>query len=473
MYVGLDIASCTIKWSVNVKAYLLDYKAPTPFQQALTNTSYLAYPLSSRSSAQIDERTRVLYFTSILHALVFAVGIDDGTVYDMVQINPHGAAVGTMSPTLYRGILYAGASSLEEGAGEIPGYQCCSFVGNVVALRFDRTAKRWSTVWNVTTLPIDGPAGGPNGTYSSGKGVGWAGAGVWGGQPSVDPVRKRVFIATGNSYFTPPEYLHCTDDKFDPSNATQGSDCLPPRIWQNSVLALDLLTGDVVWVRRFGPADVWVAACGGKPLQPDKDPKSCPGNPVPIMTLVWHQPSSLEARCRAEGASFAIGQKSGLLYDINANDGEPLWSVLTSPGGNQGGLTWGIAVDTRRAYFAGVKSLNGNWTLLPRNKTVVNKGLFGAASLKDGKLAWEIVVPEDQLTVASPTTVGDLVLFGRLANSGVPAVGDSGLVVVNKNSGEVLLDFRLKGVSGVVSRFKMSTSSLARVIGETQAICMS
>lgn len=447
MYIGLDIASCTIKWSVNVKAYLLDYKAPTPFQLAVTNTSYLAYPLSSRSSAQVDEKTRVLYFTSVLHALVFAVSIDDGTVYDMIQINPNEAAIATMSPTLYQGILYAGASSLEEGVGgNIPGYQCCSFVGNVVALKFDRTAKHWSTVWNVTTLPIDGPAGGPNGTYGSGKGVGWAGGGIWGSQPSIDPVRKRVFFATGNTYFTPPEYIHCTDERFDPSNATLGSDCFPPRIWQNAVLALDLLTGDVAWVRRFGPADVFVAACGGNALQPIKNPKSCPGNPGPDYDFGM-APSFVPGSKTQSGKSIlTLGQKSGLLYGINAKDGEPLWSVLTSPGGNEGGLTWGIAVDTRRAYFAGVNSQNGNWTLQPRNKTVVTKGLFGAARLTDGKLAWEIAVPKDHTTLAPPTTVGDLVLFGRLADAEAPGGEDSGLVVVNKNSGEILLDYPVEGV---------------------------
>lgn len=434
LYVALDYESCTVKWEVNVTAIVVGYKAPSPLQIAITSNPLEANPLSSRSSAQIDEEQNVLYFTTLLHALAVAVDLDDGTFLHVIQINPHETAIATLSPTLYRGILYAGTSSIEEvAAGVYPGYECCSFVGNVVALKFNRRSAQWITVWNVPTLPVDG----------GGSGVaGWAGGGVWGSQPPIDPLRKRVFFATGNTYHTPPEYVHCTDEVFDPANATVNSKCFPDRIWQNAVIALDLLSGTVAWVKRFGPADVWVVACGGF-TQPDKDPQECPGRPGPDYDFGM-APNFIPGSKGAKDI-LTVGQKSGLLYGIAATNGEPLWSTVTNPGSFQGGLTWGIATDNERVYFTGVNAQGLPWALLPENATVVHKGLWGAADAKDGKLLWEVAVPNDQYTVAPPTVVGDLVLYARLSNFGFPAVGDGGLVVLDKATGTTLLDYPVQG----------------------------
>ncbi|OIW25399.1 Quino protein alcohol dehydrogenase-like protein [Coniochaeta ligniaria NRRL 30616] len=379
-FVALDYDKCQVKWEINVTAIIVNFKQPTPFQLALTTVPFIAGLFASRTSPQIDKQTNVLYFATQLNALVVAVDVDTGALLGFTQINPHPGAVATLSPTLYENILYAGVASAEElAAGSVPGYKCCSFVGNAVALKFDRHTGRFKTVWNLSMLPT----GSSTGKYSNGSD--WSGVGVWGSQPAIDPVRRRVFFATGNVYTAPEAFLNCTDDRFSPTTA-QNTSCLPPRVWQNAVLAVDLLTGKVAWVKRFGPLDVWVLACGIGGVVTDL--VSCPGTPGPDYDFGM-APTFVPGEGKNSKDVLTIGQKSGYLYSLAADTGEIQWATATSPGGVVGGLSWGIATDDRRVYFTGINSGTKPWTLQPGNNTVVNNSVWGAASLTDGKLLWE------------------------------------------------------------------------------------
>ena len=105
--------------------------------------------------------------------------------------------------------------STEEGAvSSVPGYVCCSFVGNIVALRFTRS-KGFTKVWDVAMLPP--PADGANSTDR------WSGASVWGSQPSIDEKRNQVFIGTGNTYKTPTSYSQCLSANNGSTTTTLGN----------------------------------------------------------------------------------------------------------------------------------------------------------------------------------------------------------------------------------------------------------
>jgi polyvinyl alcohol dehydrogenase (cytochrome) len=54
------------------------------------------------------------------------------------QIDTHRAARVTGSPVLYGGRLYVPVSSVEEGIGAQPTYECCTFRGSIVALNRQR-----------------------------------------------------------------------------------------------------------------------------------------------------------------------------------------------------------------------------------------------------------------------------------------------------------------------------------------------
>lgn len=435
-FVALDYDKCQIKWEINVTAIIVNFKAPTPFQLQLIGSPLSGGMLSSRTSPQIDTKTSVLYFGTQLNALVVAVDVNTGSLLGVSQINSHPAAIATLSPTLYQNILYVGAASAEElAAGSVPGYKCCSFVGNAAALTFDRYTGRFKTIWNLDMLPTDSaPAKYANGST-------WSGVGVWGSQPAIDTGRKHVFFATGNVYSAPDAYLNWTDEAFSPTTA-QNTSCLPPRVWQNAVLAVELLTGKVAWIKRFGSLDVWNLACGINGTV--TNPVSCPGTPGPDYDFGM-APTFVPGKGKDGRDILTVGQKSGYLYSLAADTGEVQWATATSPGGSTGGLSWGIATDDRRVYFTGINSASKTWTLRPGNATVVNNSVWGAASVADGTLLWETQVGGNDIAYAPPTTVGDVVLVGRVKPINPITSGDGPLVVLDKESGKVLLEYPLKG----------------------------
>lgn len=252
LLVALNYKTCKPYWTFNVSQAIINYAPLTKLQEKLVFTG-------SRTSPVIDGDT--LYIGTEKHALLMAVDRISGQHIASTQINPHPLAVATMSPTFFEGLVYIGTSSREEAAAlKVANYSCCSFVGNFAAFKLENGS--FSTVWNQTMLPLDSA---------------WSGGAVWGSQPSIDPVRRQVFIGTGNVYTYPKSYESCR-------NSTQAlnltSDpCVPKNVWQETILAFDLNTGLLRWEEQLSPIDAWTAACGKsrsarppflKPLSPDR-----------------------------------------------------------------------------------------------------------------------------------------------------------------------------------------------------------
>ena len=175
---ALDYTSCRLVWQLNVTALVIDF-APLLPEQIVTR------PVSRTSPQVADD---ILYFGTLAHALLVAVDARTGAVLDTVQLNAHPLATITMSPTLYAGRLFVGVASQEEAAaGLVPGYECCSFVGNMVGVDFDRATTTLNIAWNTSMIP--------DAEFAQG----WSGAAVWGSQPSIDEMRSQVKLATSSS----------------------------------------------------------------------------------------------------------------------------------------------------------------------------------------------------------------------------------------------------------------------------------
>ncbi|KAH6986713.1 quinon protein alcohol dehydrogenase-like superfamily [Ilyonectria destructans] len=424
-FVALDYQDCNVKWQINVTAIIEDYAPISAEQRAIIRAV-------SRTSPQINGD--VLYFGSQTHSLIVAVDLRTGKTLGVTQINPHPMAIVTLSPTFYKGLIFAGASSAEETAAAfIPGYNCCSFVGNVVALRFDHTGN-FATVWNVTTLPPGSGEG--NGT--------WSGAAVWGSQPSIDTSRRQVLFATGNVYSAPEEFLKC--DAVNENAMSGNASCvLPPDVWQESVLALDIYSGQPKWVRQLSPLDAWTVACGVPSFYPG-DQALCPPHPGPDADFGMAPAfvsGSRGALTPSDDDVVTLGQKNGNLYALAADNGSVMWSTVTSPGGLAGGLSWGVGVDNQRVYFTAINSLNRPWRLQPANTTSITNSGFGAASLTNGSLLWEIGAPQNNSAYVPPTVVGDVVISGRSGPAKLTALGAGGLLVMEKETGNILVDYAL------------------------------
>jgi len=244
-------------------------------------------------------------------ASAYALDAETGRLVWRRRVEEHAAARVTGSPTLHEGVLYVPVASYEESQGADPSYPCCTFRGSVVAL----SATDGRAIWKTYMIP-DEPQ--RRGTSSAGVPLwGPAGAAIW-SAPTVDVARGALYVATGNAYSAP---------------AAPASD---------AVVALDLTTGAVRWVRQVTAGDVYISNCrAGNP--------NCPETNGPD-----HDFGSPPVLARAGGRDLiVIGQKSGLAYAMDPDaDGAVAWQYRAGRGGVLGGIEWGAAADGEYAYFA-------------------------------------------------------------------------------------------------------------------------
>ncbi|KAL9029702.1 MAG: hypothetical protein Q9196_002093 [Gyalolechia fulgens] len=429
LFLALDYTNCKVLWQTNITDIVIAYKVPAPSLAGST-------PPLSRTTPAMDGN--VLYLGTLTNALLLAIDKRNGKLIDLIQINDHPLALVTMSPTVWRGQIFVGTSSAEEaGADAVPGYRCCSFIGNMQGLEFDKGHFR--LLWNQNMIP---------------PGLNFSGAAIWGSQPSIDPVRKQVFVATGNVYSVPASYTACQNQT---ANRTSTDACAPPNLHQESVLAFDTATGHINWAHQLSPLDAWNAAC--IPLA-NANPGACPPSPGPDVDFGM-APSFVprSAQTPSNQDTIIVGQKTGNLYALSADTGEIFWALATSPDGLAGGLIWGVAVDASAAYYTAVNSMRKPWRL--QDGTNLSNSAFGAASLRTGKILWETPVPRNGTSLVAPTVANDLVLTGT---AGLPsgffgARGNGSLIALHKGTGAILrettLDSYFQGGIAVVQDYIM------------------
>ncbi|CAD0109410.1 unnamed protein product [Aureobasidium uvarum] len=421
-FVAFDYKSCQVHWNISVSDIITGFAPLTTLQVSYTRAA-------SRSTPQFDES--VLYFTTLAYALVVAVDRQTGAYLAVTQINSHELATLTMSPTFYKGKLLVGASSQEEAAaGFTPDYACCSFVGNMAAVEYDESAREFKTVWDISMITAGSTP------------PGWSGVAVRGSQPSIDEARSQVFVATGNVYSVPPEYESCLM-KADTNITSTNSTCLPGNILQEAVLALDIGTGAIIWSHVVSPLDSWTTACEYGASLPNV--AVCPGTPGPDADFGMAPTFVLPSRWTPNKEdTVVIGQKNGVIHAFSAKDVTLHWSSATSHDGVEGGLIWGIAVDDKRVYFAAVNSNFVSWQVQPLNHTIDNSA-FGALSLLNGSILWEIPSPYDSISFVQPSVVNDTLFTGRTGQNktGSHDLTRGGLIVIDKRSGLMIKDYNL------------------------------
>jgi polyvinyl alcohol dehydrogenase (cytochrome) len=361
-------------------------------------------------------------------------------------LDDHKSANVTGTPALYEGRLYVPIASSEEGQGNNPRYECCTFRGSLVAL----DAASGSLLWKTYTIDAEAK---PIGKNQSGL-TRWgpAGAGIW-SSPTVDVKRRVVYAATGNMYTEPQQ----------PTS--------------DAIMAFDLDNGAVKWVSQVTPKDVFVVGCFGPgrancPPMEEVGPDFDFGN-APILATT------------PDGRDVIVaGQKSGVGWAFDPDKrGAVLWQYRAGKGSALGGLEFGSAADAAQAYFAvsdmiggtpgglhAVKLSSGerNWFTPPEppkcpaaracNSAILaaitvipgvvftgsNDGGVRAYSTKDGTLLWEYDTNHEFQTVngvpakgASISGPGPTVAGGMLyINSGYGALGG--------RPGNVLLAFGIE-----------------------------
>src|SRR5690606_6297672 len=181
-------------------------------------------------------------------------------------------------------------------------YECCKFIGSLVALNAHTGEVMWKT-W--TTDQKNEPYRlNRNGQQMWGP----AGGSIW-SAPTVDAETGIVYVATSNSHTDMPH---------------QGS---------NSVIAIDLQSGRKLWTNQLLADDAYIIGCPRA--------ANCPEELGPDFALG----ASPILHTFEDGRQLLLaGQKSGHLHALDPlNEGEIVWQQRLSPGSALGGVEFGPA----------------------------------------------------------------------------------------------------------------------------------
>jgi len=249
---------------------------------------------------------------------------------------------------VFRGATsYLICSANEESQAGDPTYPCCRFRGSVAALDA-ATGKR---IWKTYTIPEEAIPTQKNraGTQLWGP----SGAAVW-NAPVIDVKRNLLYIGTGNNY-SPP--------------AIGASD---------SIVALDMKSGKIKWVRQETENDIWNGSC----RRPDREPAVCPEADAPDFDF-GSSPALVELK---SGRQMLIaGNKSGMIWALDPDQrGKMIWEQQAGKGSSGGGVLWGLAVDGENVYVP-----NGFFDQASSDAS----GGMAALQLSDGRAIWNTPNP--------------------------------------------------------------------------------
>jgi len=294
-----------------------------------------------RSTPVVAEDAGLVFFGDSF-ARVYALDALTGEERWKIEVDDHQIAMITGGTAYYDGRLYVPVSSIEESPASMPTYECCTFRGSLVALAADSG----DLIWKTRTISRGPEPTGEN-RYGA-RSWGPSGAAIW-SAPTIDPARNRIYATTGDNYSNPP---------------TPTSD---------AIMAFDLDSGGVLWTRQTLPGDAWNVSC----LAETNDRFNCPEDAGPDYDFG----SSAVLATRADGSSILLaGQKSGMLYGIDPDDGELIWERNVGGGGVLGGIEWGFAADGEAAYVAVSEAFE---------KPAGEAGGIAAVDLRDGSIVWE------------------------------------------------------------------------------------
>jgi polyvinyl alcohol dehydrogenase (cytochrome) len=330
----------------------------------------------SRTSPAVDAATDTLYLGTQKGAYLLAINATTGALRWRTQLDPHPLAIDTASPVVFQGRVYVGVASLEEGAAVDPTYPCCSFRGSAMAL----DARTGAILWKTYTVP-----------------EGYNGGAVWGSSLVPDPSRHLVYATTGNNYFTPtdPAYTQCI------ANGGTPDQCNSPDDHVDSVVALDMDTGQYVWTDRFASSDDWTVACffGGTNCPVNAGPDFDFGSGVQLFTVKTSSGTK---------TLIGAGQKSGVYSAIDPDTGEVVWATQVGPGSSLGGMEWGSATDGKRIYVQ-IANFYGIPNTMSDGSTTYG-GSWAALDPATGRILWQVADPNGAVDLG-PMTVANGVVY--------------------------------------------------------------
>lgn len=308
-------------------------------------------------------------------ASVYAVDVRKGKILWSAKAGMDNMPLNTGTIAVYGGKVFVPLSSYEVVVAADSSYNCCSTSGAVRAL----DSKTGKLLWyhRVVTDKATARSAKRNGKPFYGP----SGAPVW-SSPTIDPKRNVLYIGTGENYSFP---------------TTNTSD---------AIQAINMSTGKLVWNFQATEGDAWNLACPVIVNCPGTKGRDLDFGMAPILVMGKDGKQRLLA-----------GQKSGVVYALDPQNGKVLWKTRIGKGGALGGIHWGMAADNENVYAANADNIYG----LNLDDTTIkaSPGIY-ALDIESGKVAWSTPVPPvkdvaQYLSVnsAAPVVVPGIVFAGQ------------------------------------------------------------
>jgi polyvinyl alcohol dehydrogenase (cytochrome) len=214
-------------------------------------------------------------------------------------------------------------------------------------------------------------------------------------------------VGTGNNFSVPQIVETCF------LNNSSNPSCAASNDYFDSVVTLDLTTGEVKWATFASYYDVWNTSCigGGAP-----GVGNCPS------------PEGLDYDFGGSGPNMlgpnvlGIGQKSGIYYALNPDTGSVVWQTQVGPGGLTGGIEWGTAFDGTSIYVPISNKSYAPYALQPGG-ALVNGGSWAALNPSSGQVIWQTATPGSCSPPVSGYQQGCMALGPASVANGVVFVG--------------------------------------------------
>jgi polyvinyl alcohol dehydrogenase (cytochrome) len=161
------------------------------------------------------------------------------------------------------------------------------------------------------------------------------------------------------------------------------------------------------------------------------NPGNCPSNAGPDYDFA-SAPNlvTFQGRHGHRTTILGAGQKSGIYYALDPDDGSELWHTQVGPGSSLGGMEWGSATDGKRIYVSianlyGIPTANGG------------AGSWSALDPETGAILWQVGDPNGAIDIGPLAVVGDVVFASSMAGSATAPT----MLALNAENGQTLWTF--------------------------------
>jgi polyvinyl alcohol dehydrogenase (cytochrome) len=311
---------------------------------------------------------------------VYAVDVSSGKILWSTKAGVGTMAMNTGTVAVDKGRVFVPLSTFEVVVAADSSYNCCSTSGGVAALNASSGKLLWyhRVITGKATARSDKRNGKPF--------YGPSGAPVW-SSPTIDAKRNLVYIGTGENYTFP---------------TTTTSD---------AIQAINMTTGKVVWNFQATEGDAWNAACPAIVNCPDAKGRDLDFGMAPLLVTGKDGKQRLLA-----------GQKAGVVYALDPENGKLLWRTRIGKGGALGGIHWGMAADSENVYAANAD----NMIALSQDSANIKTS--------PGIYALDIITGQVKWSAPTPKVKGQQFYLG--ANSAAPLV-IPGIVFAGSNDGHM------------------------------------